>query len=126
MKKRVWIKIDDIVLLERDDYNENNGMVVWKYDQSEVKTLKKMANGGIFDQIGGGFHRYSTDTKWLVPHFEKMILENSLLVSCFSRAFRKYKKPLYQKVISKTIFRTKSTIENVVTRFQKTLYEQRG
>ena len=42
MKKRVWIKIDDIVLLERDDYNENNGMVVWKYDQSEVKTLKKM------------------------------------------------------------------------------------
>ena len=42
MKKRVWIKIDDIVLLERDDYNENNGMIVWKYDQSEVKTLKKM------------------------------------------------------------------------------------
>ena len=59
--------------------------------------------GGIFDHLDSGFFRYSRDENWSVPHFEKMILENSLLVSCFSRAFRKYKKPLYKKVISKTI-----------------------
>jgi len=42
MKKRVWMKIDDIVLIERDEFNEDNGMIVWKYDPGEVKTLKKM------------------------------------------------------------------------------------
>ena len=42
-------------------------------------TLAKMAAGGIYDQIGGGFHRYSTDARWLVPHFEKMLYDNALL-----------------------------------------------
>jgi uncharacterized protein YyaL (SSP411 family) len=42
-------------------------------------TCRKMANGGIYDQLGGGFHRYSTDAKWLVPHFEKMLYDNALL-----------------------------------------------
>jgi len=44
-----------------------------------VHTCRKMANGGIYDQLGGGFHRYSTDAKWLVPHFEKMLYDNALL-----------------------------------------------
>jgi uncharacterized protein YyaL (SSP411 family) len=44
-----------------------------------VNTCRKMANGGIYDQLGGGFHRYSTDAKWLVPHFEKMLYDNALL-----------------------------------------------
>jgi len=46
-------------------------------------TLNKMAAGGIYDQLGGGFHRYSTDERWLVPHFEKMLYDNALLVPCY-------------------------------------------
>ena len=44
-----------------------------------TKTLDAMANGGIHDHIGGGFHRYSTDRKWLIPHFEKMLYDQALL-----------------------------------------------
>ncbi|MBL0060086.1 MAG: thioredoxin domain-containing protein [bacterium] len=51
-------------------------------------TLDKMARGGIFDQIGGGFHRYSTDEKWLVPHFEKMLYDNALLMQVYGNAGR--------------------------------------
>lgn len=46
-------------------------------------TLKAMAAGGIFDQIGGGFSRYSTDEKWLIPHFEKMLYDNALLLTAY-------------------------------------------
>ena len=50
-------------------------------------TLHKMADGGIFDQIGGGFHRYSTDSKWLTPHFEKMLYDNALLTRSYLDAY---------------------------------------
>jgi len=50
-------------------------------------TLDKMAAGGIYDQLGGGFHRYSTDAEWLVPHFEKMLYDNALLVPCYLDAY---------------------------------------
>ena len=49
-------------------------------------SLRKMAEGGMYDQIGGGFHRYSTDAKWLVPHFEKMLYDNALLATCYFEA----------------------------------------
>jgi uncharacterized protein len=52
-------------------------------------TLTKMALGGIYDQVGGGFHRYSTDAHWLVPHFEKMLYDNALLVSGYVEAWQK-------------------------------------
>ncbi len=51
-------------------------------------TLQKMASGGIYDQIGGGFHRYSTDDEWLVPHFEKMLYDNALLSRVYLQAYR--------------------------------------
>ena len=52
-------------------------------------TLDKMAGGGMYDQLGGGFHRYSVDERWLVPHFEKMLYDNALLVPCYlDGAFR--------------------------------------
>jgi hypothetical protein len=51
-------------------------------------TLAKMAAGGIYDQLGGGFHRYATDERWLVPHFEKMLYDNALLVPCYLDAYR--------------------------------------
>ncbi|NOY54100.1 MAG: thioredoxin domain-containing protein [Deltaproteobacteria bacterium] len=52
------------------------------------KTLQKMAQGGIYDQLGGGFHRYSTDERWLVPHFEKMLYDNALMAQVYLEAFQ--------------------------------------
>ena len=53
--------------------------------QMATLTLEKMAAGGIYDQLGGGFHRYSTDARWLVPHFEKMLYDNALLAVAYAR-----------------------------------------
>lgn len=66
-------------------------------------TLQKMACGGIYDQAGGGFARYSTDGDWKVPHFEKMLYDNAQLVSLYSSAFIINGKKLYQQVIEQTI-----------------------
>ena len=66
-------------------------------------TLDRMANGGIYDQIGGGFHRYSTDTFWLVPHFEKMLYDNALLVKLYLHAYQVTGKPLYRRVVEETL-----------------------
>lgn len=66
-------------------------------------TLEKMARGGIYDQIGGGFARYSTDEKWLVPHFEKMLYDNAQLVSLYAEAYIATRCPLYRQVIEETI-----------------------
>jgi uncharacterized protein len=51
-------------------------------------TLEKMAAGGIYDQVGGGFHRYSTDAAWLVPHFEKTLYDNALLAVDYLEAYQ--------------------------------------
>lgn len=66
-------------------------------------TLNNMARGGIYDQLGGGFARYATDTEWKVPHFEKMLYDNGQLVSLYSEAYRLTKKPLYQNVVFETL-----------------------
>lgn len=66
-------------------------------------TLDKIALGGIFDQIGGGWARYSTDAEWLAPHFEKMLYDNGQLVSLYSEAYQITKSPLYKEVVYKTI-----------------------
>lgn len=71
---------------------------------SQVKlTLDKMAYGGIYDQIGGGFMRYSTDMIWKVPHFEKMLYDNAQLISLYSEAYRYYKQDLYKEIVYETI-----------------------
>lgn len=66
-------------------------------------TLTRMAYGGIFDHVGGGFSRYSVDTKWHVPHFEKMLYDNGQLVSLYAKAYAVTKNELYKNVVSKTI-----------------------
>ncbi|MCL4341969.1 MAG: thioredoxin domain-containing protein [Candidatus Thermoplasmatota archaeon] len=63
-----------------------------------TKTLEKMRNGGIFDQIGFGFHRYSTDAAWVVPHFEKMIYDQALLIMAYAEAFQATRNDFYRKV----------------------------
>ncbi|MCH7787641.1 MAG: thioredoxin domain-containing protein, partial [Chloroflexi bacterium] len=66
-------------------------------------TLDRMAFGGIYDQIGGGFHRYSTDALWLVPHFEKMLYDNALLVKLYLHAYQVTGKPLYRRIVEETL-----------------------
>lgn len=72
-------------------------------DQSINRTLTGMAHGGIYDQIAGGFARYSVDRHWLIPHFEKMLYDNALLIHTYSRASQRYPKPLYARVVEETI-----------------------
>lgn len=66
-------------------------------------TLDQMLMGGIYDQLGGGFHRYSTERTWTVPHFEKMLYDNAQLVELYSEAYRHTKDPNYARVIRETL-----------------------
>ena len=66
-------------------------------------TLDKIAYGGVYDHIGGGFARYSTDMKWHIPHFEKMLYDNAQLVSLYSHAYQITKNPLYKEVTEETL-----------------------
>ena len=66
-------------------------------------TLNKMAAGGIYDQIGGGFHRYSTDAEWLIPHFEKMLYDNALLPPLFLAAYQITGDPRYAEIVEETL-----------------------
>ena len=66
-------------------------------------TLDNIAYGGVYDHIGGGFSRYSTDIKWHVPHFEKMLYDNAQLVSLYSQAYKATKNPLYEEVVKETL-----------------------
>ncbi|MDC0211272.1 thioredoxin domain-containing protein [Candidatus Nitrosopelagicus sp.] len=82
-------------------YSKLSGIT--KFQEFALMTLKKMAKGGIFDQIGGGFHRYSTDGRWLVPHFEKMLYDNALLPPVYAEAYQITKDPFYLGVVTKTL-----------------------
>ncbi|WP_437922298.1 thioredoxin domain-containing protein [Sphingobacterium sp. LRF_L2] len=66
-------------------------------------TLEKLANGGIYDHVGGGFARYAVDGKWHVPHFEKMLYDNGQLISLYSEAYQQKPTPLYKRVVEETI-----------------------
>ncbi len=75
-------------------------------------TLTKIAYGGVFDHVGGGFSRYSVDTKWHVPHFEKMLYDNAQLVSLFADAYLLTKNDLYKDVITETLDYVKEEMTN--------------
>ena len=66
-------------------------------------TLDRMADGGIYDQIGGGFARYSTDPQWRVPHFEKMLYDNAQLVSLYAAVWQRTKDPRYELIVRETL-----------------------
>lgn len=69
-----------------------------RIDHITEYTLERMATGGMYDQIGGGFHRYSTDEKWLVPHFEKMLYDNGQLASLYAKAAEIYQNEYYAQI----------------------------
>jgi len=90
----------------------NNSLFLLRYSAlvtnkkvlSQVElTLQKMAAGGIYDQIGGGFARYSVDDHWHVPHFEKMLYDNAQLVSLYAEAYQLTKNELYKKVVEEIL-----------------------
>ncbi len=66
-------------------------------------TLRNLAGGGIYDQIGGGFHRYSTDSRWRVPHFEKMLYDNAQLILNYLDAFQLTRDPFFEKIARETL-----------------------
>ena len=66
-------------------------------------TLDKMSKGGIFDHLGGGFHRYSVDERWQVPHFEKMLYDNAQLIHLYAEAFQLDRRPSWQRVVERTV-----------------------
>jgi uncharacterized protein len=66
-------------------------------------TLIAMAHGGMYDQLGGGFHRYSTDARWLVPHFEKMLYDNSQLARVYLHAWQAFREPYYRLIAVETL-----------------------
>ena len=69
-----------------------------RLDEIIIHTLTKMARGGMYDQVGGGFHRYSVDAHWLVPHFEKMLYDNALLARLYTRAWQWKKDPFFARI----------------------------
>lgn len=71
--------------------------------QQACLSLDKMIQGGLYDHLGGGFARYSTDREWLVPHFEKMLYDNALLVSTLCDAWQLTQKPLYKQAVEETL-----------------------
>ena len=71
--------------------------------QMVAVTLDHMARGGIYDQLGGGFHRYSTERTWTVPHFEKMLYDNAQLVEVYAQAYSQAPQPFYRRVVEETL-----------------------
>ncbi len=81
---------------------------LYKNDNSGIReyiniSLKRMARGGIYDHLGGGFSRYSVDRYWKVPHFEKMLYDQGQLIEIYSKAYKMSKDPLYKSVVEETI-----------------------
>ncbi len=71
--------------------------------QMALHTLRRMAGGGIYDQVGGGFARYSVDAHWVVPHFEKMLYDNALLARAYLHAFQVSGEPFFERVARETL-----------------------
>ncbi len=86
-------------LFLREAYHSRNP----RYREMVIHTLQEMANGGIYDHLGGGFHRYSVDEKWLVPHFEKMLYDNAQLARIYAQAFCATGDPFFRQVVEDTI-----------------------
>lgn len=89
----------NLLFLLRYYHSQNNNKAL----QIVEKTLDSMAKGGIYDHIGGGFARYSTDKIWLVPHFEKMLYDNALLIMCYAEAYQNTDKEIYKTIVKDTL-----------------------
>jgi uncharacterized protein len=87
----------EVSALRKDELWGEKGVLADLVTKHVELTLDKMALGGICDQTGGGFYRYSTDRNWKIPHFEKMLYDNAQLLSLYSHAFYRFRKPFYRE-----------------------------
>lgn len=95
--------LDFLLELRRGLSAEEDAKRASRLDNVIGTTLSAMAHGGIFDQIGGGFARYSVDRYWLIPHFEKMLYDNGLLLDIYAKAWHRFRHPLFQAVVEETV-----------------------
>jgi uncharacterized protein YyaL (SSP411 family) len=95
--------IDFLLGIRATQTADNNAALATRLDAVITITLGAMARGGLFDQMGGGFHRYCVDRDWTVPHFEKMLYDNAQLIGTYAEAWARYRDPLYHAVIEETI-----------------------
>lgn len=100
-------------LLHHSAVNKTN-----EYDNLIKHCLNAMARGGLYDVVGGGFSRYSTDNNWRVPHFEKMLYDNALLVRAYLHAWQVTKEPFYKRIVQETL----NFIANEMTHAQGGFY----
>ncbi|KAM9983413.1 hypothetical protein ACTFIY_000133 [Dictyostelium cf. discoideum] len=87
-----------LLMTLKEDYSKQVGSL-----DKLVFTLEKMANGGMYDQVGGGFHRYSVTSDWMIPHFEKMLYDNAQLASVYLDAYQITKSPLFERVVKEIL-----------------------
>lgn len=80
-----------------------------------VETLEAMARGGIYDQLGGGFHRYATDARWIIPHFEKMAYDNGPLLEAYARAYAVMRTPLFGEIVQGIVAHYEDVAADVLT-----------
>ena len=108
---------NNLNFLLRYSVQENNKIA----EEVVLKTLKNMAYGGIFDHVDGGFSRYSTDEKWHIPHFEKMLYDNGQLMSIYSKGYKHKKEELFKNVVYKIHDFIKLELKNVAGGFYSSL-----
>lgn len=95
--------IDFLLGIRATKAADHDRALATRLDAVITVTLGAMARGGLYDQIGGGFHRYCVDRDWTVPHFEKMLYDNAQLIGTYAEAWSRYRDPLYLAVVEETI-----------------------
>ncbi len=95
--------LDLLLALRLTESAERRPKFAARLDAVAQTTLDRMARGGLFDQLAGGFCRYSVDRYWRIPHFEKMLYDNGLLIEIYSKAWRRYRNPLYRDVACESV-----------------------
>ena len=95
--------IDFLLGIRATHAADHDATLATRLDAVITITLGAMARGGLYDQIGGGFHRYCVDRDWTVPHFEKMLYDNAQLIGTYAEAWARYRDPLYLAVVEETI-----------------------
>ena len=93
------MKIDFLLAVSEAQSVRQNSKLAKRIDECICQTLTSLATRGIQDPLGGGFFRYALDAEWNSPHFEKMLSDNALLISTFAKAHRKFKNPLFEKIV---------------------------
>ena len=95
--------LDLLLALRGTAASEADRPFATRLDAVLTVTLGTMARGGLYDQVGGGFHRYCVDRDWTVPHFEKMLYDNAQLLGTYAEAWARYRDPLYARVVAETV-----------------------